>query len=147
MKDLAMGPAPQQTAEPNVFDPERNPARVLWAAGLFALLWILPLLIQSIFSPHTTFCADALDLSALAVLAAGVYFLCRTGGKQKLIGGALAVAGAVLLAFSAAIASAKATARLANLPATGLLAWIPSISFPPFKEALLRSLRGHGSVV
>lgn len=104
MKDLAMEPAPQQTAEPKMFDPERNPARVLWAAGLFALLWILPLLIQSIFSPHMTFCADALDLSALAVLAAGVYFLCQTGGKRKFIGGVLAFASAVLLAFSAAIA-------------------------------------------
>jgi len=94
----------QNTPEKEAFAPGRSPVRVLWAAGLFAVLWFLPLLIQGVFSPHTMFCANAQYFYSLAVLAAGLYFLCLPGMKRKLAGGGLALTGAVLLAFSASIA-------------------------------------------
>lgn len=94
----------QAATEPKEWTPERKPSRALWAAGGFALLWILPLLIQRVFSPRTSFCADALYFCSLAVVAAGLYFICLPGVKRKLTGGALSIAGAVLIAFSTAVA-------------------------------------------
>ena len=95
---------PQAGTGPKAFAPDHKSSRVLWAAVWFALLWILPLLIQSVFSPRTSFCPDALYFSSLAVVATGLYFICLPSVKRKLTGGGLALAGAVLLAFSASIA-------------------------------------------
>lgn len=95
--------APQAGTGPNAFTPEHKPSRALWAAVGFALIWILPLLIQSVFGLRTSFCADALYFSSLGVVATGLYFICLPGVKRKLAGGGLALAGAVLLAFSAAV--------------------------------------------
>lgn len=96
--------APQIGAEPSAFTPEHKPSRALWAALAFALLWILPLLIQSVFGPRTSFCPDALFFSSLGVVATGLYFICLPGVKRKLSGGGLAIVGVVLLAISEVIA-------------------------------------------
>ena len=93
-----MQPVAAQLVE---FLPE-SPRRAVWAAVLTAAAWLMLLILQSIFGPNTRFNADALFLSAAALVGTAAYLLIRPGLKYKIIGAGTGVIAVVMDAFTIA---------------------------------------------
>ncbi len=83
--------------------PEK-PARAVWAAALMVLGWLALVVLQAAFAPRAAFSANAMYLTTMALLGAGVYLVTVKGLKFKLFGVSAGVIAVLLRSLSTVIA-------------------------------------------